>query len=146
MHQFSEIAIAPNSFFMMLRSSISFSKFLLKLLTLTWNTENEFSRNLYTPCPSPPVRCTLVAFPRIRKFTLLKYSLLKMYCWTFNLKKFSLNTIFRWYTFGTFCIVKFNYFSGRPNKVKEKFWNIFDWTLLLVSTKIIIVSVSLTAY
>ena len=35
-----------------------------------------------------------------------------------NLKKFSRNTIFRWYIFGKFYFVKFNYFSRRPNKVK----------------------------
>ena len=28
-----------------------------------------------------------------------------------NLKQFSSNTIFRWYTFGKFYIIKFNYFS-----------------------------------
>ena len=31
------------------------------------------------------------------------------------------NTIFRWYTFGKSYTVKFNYFSVRPNKVKESF-------------------------
>ena len=46
-----------------------------------------------------------------------------------NLKKFSLNSVFRWYRFGKFYIVKFNYFSGRPYMVKERFWNIFDWAL-----------------
>ena len=106
LHQFSEIAIAPNSFFMMLRNSINFSKFLFKLLILTWNTENEFSINLYTPCSSPPVRCTLVAFPRIRKLTLLKYSLLKMYCWTVNLKKFSSNTTLDDILLGHFALSK----------------------------------------
>ena len=25
--------------------------------------------------------------------------------------------------------IKLNYFSGRPNKAKEMFWNIFDWPL-----------------
>ena len=33
----------------------------------------------------------------------------------FDLKKLSSNNIFRWYTFGKFWIVKFNYFSGRPS-------------------------------
>ena len=46
-----------------------------------------------------------------------------------DLKKFSSNTIFRWYTFREFYIVKFSYFSERPNKVKERLWNIFDWPL-----------------
>ena len=41
-----------------------------------------------------------------------------------NLKKFSSNTISRLYTWGKFYMVKLNYFSGRPNKVKERFWNI----------------------
>ena len=45
---------------------------------------------------------------------------------TVNLKKFSSNTIFRWYTFGKFYIFKFKYFSGRPNEVKEMFWTIFN--------------------
>ena len=37
---------------------------------------------------------------------------------TVNLKKFSRNTIFSWYIFCEFYIVKFNYFSSRPNKMK----------------------------
>ena len=57
---------------------------------------------------------------------------------TVNPNKFSSNTIFRWYTFGKFYIVKFNYFSERPNTVKERFWNIFDWKISLVSTKTIL--------
>ena len=36
----------------------------------------------------------------------------------FELKKFSSNTIFRWYTFGKFYFAKSNYFSGRQKKVK----------------------------
>ena len=66
---------------------------------------------------------------RIRKLTFLKYSFFWKCIGTVNLKKFSSNTIFTWYTFGKFYIVKFNYFSGRPNKVQEMFWNIFDWSL-----------------
>ena len=57
---------------------------------------------------------------------------------TVNLKKVSSNTIFRWYTFGEFYIVKFNYFSERPNTVNKRFWNIFDWKISLVSTKTIL--------
>ena len=34
--------------------------------------------------------------------------------WAVDLKKFSSNTIFRWYTFGKFHIDKFNYSHGRP--------------------------------
>ena len=43
----------------------------------------------------------------------------------------SSNTIFGCHTFGKvyFYNVKFNNFSGRPCKVKEMFWNIFDWSL-----------------
>ena len=37
---------------------------------------------------------------------------------TVNLKKLASNTIFWWYTFGKFYIVKFNYYSERLNK----FW------------------------
>ena len=48
---------------------------------------------------------------------------------TVSLKKPFSNTLFRWYTFGKFYLVKFSYFSGRPNKMKERFWNIFDWPL-----------------
>ena len=40
---------------------------------------------------------------------------------TVSLKKFTSITIFRWYTFGKFDVVKFSYFSGRPNKMKEMF-------------------------
>ena len=65
----------------------------------------------------------------IRKFTFLRYSFVWKHTATISLKKFSSNTIFSWYNFGRFYIVKFNYFSGRPNKVKEMFWNIFDWPL-----------------
>ena len=64
---------------------------------------------------------------RIRKFTFLKYSIFGKRTFTVNLKNFSSNINFRWYTFGKFYIVKFNYFSGEPNKGKERFWNIFDW-------------------
>ena len=66
---------------------------------------------------------------RIRKLAFLKYSFFLKCTGTVNLKKFSSNTIFTWYTFGKFYIVKFNCFSGRPNKVQEMFWNIFDWSL-----------------
>ena len=48
---------------------------------------------------------------------------------TATLKNFSSNTIFRWYTFGKFYIVKLNYFSGRPNKGRERFWNLSNWPL-----------------
>ena len=66
---------------------------------------------------------------RIRKLAFLKYSFFLKCTGTVSLKKFSSNTIFTWYTFGKFYIVKFNCFSGRPNKVQEMFWNIFDWSL-----------------
>ena len=42
-----------------------------------------------------------------------------------NPKKLSSSTIFRWYTFAKFYIVKYNHFSGGPNKTKDIFWNIF---------------------
>ena len=64
---------------------------------------------------------------RIRNFTFLKYSFFKKRSSTANLKKLSSNTLFRLHTFGKFYIAKINYFSERPNKVKERFWNIFDW-------------------
>ena len=50
------------------------------------------------------------------------------YCYV-NFKTFSANTIFRWYTCRKIYIVKFNYFSGRPSKVKDRFWKCFDWPL-----------------
>ena len=65
----------------------------------------------------------------IRKLTLLKYSFSWNRTVTVNLMKLSSNNNFRWYNFGKFYIVKFNYFSGKPNKVKEMFWNIFYWPL-----------------
>ena len=43
----------------------------------------------------------------------LKYSFFGECTVTVNVKKFSSNTIFRWYAFGKFYIFKFNYFSGR---------------------------------
>ena len=45
------------------------------------------------------------------------------------LMKFSSNTIFRWYTFGKFYIVKFNYFRWRHSNVNQRFFNILDWPL-----------------
>ena len=64
----------------------------------------------------------------VRKFTFLKHhSFFWKHAVTVNLKKFSSNTIFRWYTFRKLWL--FNYFSGRPNKVKERFWNVSDWAL-----------------
>ena len=41
---------------------------------------------------------------RIKTFTFLKYSFLWKRAVTANLEKFSLNTIFRWYTFGNFTL------------------------------------------
>ena len=65
-----------------------------------------------------------------KKITFLKYSFFFFkLASTVSLKKFSSNTILRSCTFGEFYIVKFNYFSGRPNEVKERFWYIFDWLL-----------------
>ena len=49
----------------------------------------------------------------IRRFTLLRYSFFWKHTATISLKKFSSNTIFSWYNFGKFYIVKFNYFSGK---------------------------------
>ena len=66
---------------------------------------------------------------RIRKFTFLRCSFNWKHSVTISLKKFSSNTIFSWYNFGKFYIVKLNYFSGRTNKAKEMFWNIFNWPL-----------------
>ena len=66
---------------------------------------------------------------RARKFTILKHLLFRKLTATANLKKFFSNTIFRWYTFSEFYIVKFNFFSWRTNKMKESFWNIFNWPL-----------------
>ena len=57
---------------------------------------------------------------------------------TVNPKKFSSNTIFRWYTFGKFYIAKFNYLSERPNKVKNRLRSILailEITISLVSIK-----------
>ena len=48
----------------------------------------------------------------LRKFTFLKHSFFWKRTVTVNLKKLSSNTIFRWYTFGKFYNIKFNYFSG----------------------------------
>ena len=57
----------------------------------------------------------------MRKFRFLKYLFFRKITVTVNLEKLSSNTIFGWYTFGRFHIAKFNYFNGRPNKVKERF-------------------------
>ena len=51
----------------------------------------------------------------------MQYSFFWKHIVSVSLKKFSSNTIFRWYTFGKFYIVKFSYFGGRPIKVKERF-------------------------
>ena len=64
----------------------------------------------------------------IRKFTFLKYSLFKNVL-LLSISRNSLQTSSLDDTFGKFYIVKFNYFSERPSKVKERFWNIFDWRL-----------------
>ena len=66
---------------------------------------------------------------RIGKLRFLRYSFFWKHTVTISLKKFSSNTIFSWFNFGKFYIAKLNYFSGRPNKVKETFRNIFDWPL-----------------
>ena len=85
---------------------------------------------------------------RVQKFTFLKHhrdrsqtlslpsiSMEALIFWkdtvTVNPNKFSSNTIFRFYTWGKFYMVKFDYFSRRPNKVEERFWNIFIWPLCL---------------
>ena len=54
----------------------------------------------------------------IRKFIFLRYSLFWRRTRYVNLKKLSSNTIFKWYISGKFYVVKFNYFSWKPNKVK----------------------------
>ena len=77
------------------------------------------------------VKITYSLKNRIRKFTFLRYSFFWKRTDTLNLMKISSKTIFTWYTFGKFYIAKFSYFSGRPNKVKEILWNIFDWPLCL---------------
>ena len=64
-----------------------------------------------------------------KKFTFSKNSFSWKCTVTVNLKKFSSNTTFRWYTFGKFFIVKFNYSSGRLIRWKRYFWSIFDWPL-----------------
>ena len=71
----------------------------------------------------------LLTEKRMRKFTFLKYSFFWKHTVTVNLKKIFSNTNFRWYTFSKLYILKFIYFSGRPNKLKEMFWNIFVWPL-----------------
>ena len=53
---------------------------------------------------------------------------LKTYCYCQSQEIFFKHHLW-WYTFGKFYIAKFNYFSGRPYKVKEMFWNIFYWPL-----------------
>ena len=64
-----------------------------------------------------------------KKLTFLKYFFFWELAGTVSLKKIFSNTILRSCAFGKFYIARFNYFSGRPNKVKERFWNIFDWLL-----------------
>ena len=66
---------------------------------------------------------------RIRTSTCLRYSFFWKHTITISLKMFPSNTIFSWYDFGKLYIVKFNYFSRKANKVKEMFWNVFDWPL-----------------
>ena len=73
---------------------------------------------------------------------------------TVNLNKFYSSNIFRRYTFGEFYTARFNYFRGRPNKVNERFWNIFHLPYagdignenIAGKYKKIIVSVSPTLY
>ena len=54
----------------------------------------------------------------LRKSIFLKYSFFWRCTVIVNLKKISRNTIFSSYIFGIFYIVKFKYFSRRPNKMK----------------------------
>ena len=62
--------------------------------------------------------CKLLTGKIIRKFTFLHYSFFWKRTAIVNLKKFSSNTVFRLYTFRELYIVKFSYFSGKPNKVE----------------------------
>ena len=55
-----------------------------------------------------------------RKFTFLKHSFFWKHIITVNLKNLQI------YVWGKFYMAKFSYLSGRFNKVKERFWNVFD--------------------
>ena len=65
-----------------------------------------------------PRYCKLLTRKIKRKFTFLNYSFFWKRTAIVNLKKFSSNTVFRLYNFGEFYLVKFSYFSGKPNKVE----------------------------
>ena len=65
-----------------------------------------------------PRYCKLLTRKIKRKFAFLNYSFFWKRTAIVNLKKFSSNTVFRLYTFRELYIVKFSYFSGKPNKVE----------------------------
>ena len=70
---------------------------------------------------------------KIHVFEVLIFLKTSCYCQS---QVFSLNTVFRWYTLEKFYVVIFNYFSGRPNKVKEDVLKYFWLTTVLVILKI----------
>ena len=86
--------------------------------------------------------CKLLTGKTIRKFTFLNYSFFWKRTAIVNLKKFSSNTVFRLYTFREFYIVKFIYFSGKPNKVKQVL-KYFWLTPMLLILEIIISLISI---
>ena len=86
--------------------------------------------------------CKLLTGKTIRKFTFLNYSFFWKRTAIVNLKKFSSNTVFRLYTFREFYIVKFSYFSGKPNKVKQVL-KYFWLTPMLLILEIIISLISI---
>ena len=74
-----------------------------------------------------PPYSNLLAEKKEKNIHVFKVPFFRKKAVTINLNKFSSNTSFRWYTFEKFYNVKFRYFSGRPNKTKKMFWNIFNW-------------------
>ena len=90
---------------------------------------------------------------REKKFTFLKHSFFWKHVVTVNFKELSSNTIFRWYTFEKFFMVKFNYFSRRLLLIDHyvdcgltTMRMISEIKTLLVRIKKILVSVSPTLY
>ena len=86
--------------------------------------------------------CKLLTGKIIRKFTFLNYLFFWKRIAIVNLKKFSSNTVFRLYTFREFYLVKFSYFSGKPNKVKQVL-KYFWLTPMLLILEIIISLISI---
>ena len=96
-----------------------------------------------------PRCCNLLTEKKDKKFTLLKCSCFWKRTVTVNLKKFSLSTILRWYTFWKFYIVKLNYSSGRPNKVLKVIITMFYFCYSKNSsniTKIVFNSISIYSW